>query len=830
MIPKPTKLAYQQPIGICLFLLLSIFSNSTLKAQSSASIYHGLLKLKETKRILYVAAHPDDENTRLIAYLGNEEMAEVGYLSLTRGDGGQNLIGKELGIELGMIRTQELLKARETDGGRQYFTRAIDFGYSKNPDETLNNWDREKLLSDVVWVIRKFQPDIIITRFNTTPGITHGHHTTSAIIAGEAFKVSGDPSVFPEQLNKVEPWSVKRIFWNAYTWGGKYEPKPDKQFYEFPVGKFNPLLGMSYSKIAADSRTMHKSQGFGATADIGEGTDFIEFTAGLSYTKSPFENIEERWKQLANGEIITQKIAALVDSFDFVEPANNVGQLIEIRKELNKVQENLPWVNDKQILINQLILEAIGWKALFLSDTELNYPAGRISGKIILNQVTENQINLNSFRVFDQTFPLEVQLANNKAIEKDVSFEIPSDHINSQPYWLRNEPEENLYTVTDQEMIGKPYNAPTVEGNLSFTLKGEQFELAIPLQYRYNDRVSGEIVQPFKIVPEIAVEVVQNNVFLLNNTPAILDVFVKFGNDIKEGQLHIEGLTDSDFKIEDKTIDEKNKIIHYHIGLKKINGEEKSSHKVYFETANGEVFQKDTKRILYTHIPNLSYFPDATFNLIRLNMEVSNQTIGYIQGAGDDVPGILRNLGYAVEIIDDIQLGSDLSKYKTIISGIRAFNVNQALAINRDALMQYVKAGGNLIVQYNTSASLLSNEFGPYPMTLSRDRVTVENSQVQILLKNHPVLNSPNKIGPIDFEGWVQERGLYFPGSWDDHYQTPLLMQDPDEIASKGSLLLTDFGEGTYTYSGISWFRLLPAGVPGAIKLFVNLIEQGNEE
>jgi len=830
MKPKPTKLAYAQPISICLFLIFSIFLSSSLKAQSSATIYHGLLKLQETKRILYVAAHPDDENTRMIAYLANEEMAEVGYLSLTRGDGGQNLLGKELGIELGMIRTQELLKARETDGGKQFFSRAIDFGYSRNPDETLNNWDREKLLSDVVWVIRNFQPDIIITRFNTTPGITHGHHTTSAIIAGEAFKVSGDPSVFPEQLTQVAPWAVKRIFWNAYNWGGVYEPKPGKHYYEFPVGKFNPLLGMSYSEIAANSRTMHKSQGFGATADIGEGTDFIEFVDGLAYSNSPFEDIEVRWKLLSNGAVITKKIETLVTSFDFVEPANNVEQLIEIRKELNKVQENLSWVRDKQLLINQLILEAIGWKALFLSDTELNYPEGDIKGKIILNQVTANQVILQSFRVFDQTLSLKANLADNKSIVEELEFKIPADHLNSQPYWLRNEPENNLYTVKDQEMIGKPYNAPTIEGILSFTLKGQQFELPIPLQYRYNDRVNGEIIQPFKLVPEIAVAVEQNNVFLLNKTPGNLDVLVKFGKEIKEGQLHIDGLNGLEFTVKDKLIDDKNKTIRYHIELKNANGEEKSSHNVYYETMNGEVYQKDTKRILYPHIPNLTYFPDATFNLIRLNMEVSNQTIGYIQGAGDDVPGILRNLGYTVVIIEDSQLGSDLSRYSTIITGIRAFNVNQALVTGSDALMEYVKEGGNLIVQYNTSASLLSNEFGPYPLTLSRDRVTVENSQVKVLLKNHPVLNAPNKISTSDFEGWVQERGLYFPGTWDAHYQTPLLMQDPGETPSKGSLLVTNFGKGTYTYSGISWFRLLPAGVPGAIKLFVNLIEQGNEE
>lgn len=830
MTPKLTKRIYQIFISTCLFLLVLVFSYLPLHAQSSAEIYHGLLKLKETKRVLYVAAHPDDENTRLIAYLANEEMAEVAYLSLTRGDGGQNLIGKELGIELGMIRTQELLKARETDGGKQFFSRAIDFGYSRNPTETLNNWDRQKLLADAVWVIRNFQPDIIITRFNTIPGITHGHHTTSAIIAGEAFKISGDPTVFPEQLSQVKPWSAKRIFWNAYNWGGVYEPKPDKQYHEFQVGKFNPILGMSYSQIAANSRTMHKSQGFGSTAAIGEGTDFIEFVDGQTYSESPFEDLKNRWTLLPNGKVISSKIDALIASFDFVKPANNIGKLIEIRKELNKVQGNLPWVNDKKSLINQLIMKTIGWKALFLSDTELNYPSSSIQGIVILNQVTENLIKLVSFRVFDKTLDFDTNLANNKSVQKEIVFAIPSNHLNSQPYWLRNEPENNLYYVKDQAMIGKPYNAPTVEGTLSFSLEGEHFELALPLQYRYNDPVNGEVIQPFKVVPEISVSVSQSNVFLLNNIPAILDAEVNFGKEIREGKLKIEGLKESEFSIVGQSIDEKNKTIRYQIQLKNSNGEEKSAHKVYYETADGEIFQENTKRILYPHIPNLTYFPEASFNLIRLNMKLSNQTIGYISGAGDDVPGILNNLGYSVERIEEAQLGADLSKYSTIITGIRAFNVNQGLASHTDALMEYVNNGGNLIVQYNTSSSLLSKEFGPYPLTLSRDRVTVENSPVKVLLENHPVLNQPNKISAKDFDGWVQERGLYFPGEWDLQYKTPLLMQDPGESASKGSLLVTNYGKGTYTYSGISWFRLLPAGVPGAIKLFVNLIEQGNEE
>ncbi|MBI0397745.1 PIG-L family deacetylase [Cyclobacterium marinum] len=830
MIPNQFKELYKKPISLCLLLIGCLFFNSYLLAQSSASVYHGLLKLKETKKILYVAAHPDDENTRLIAYLANEEMADVAYLSLTRGDGGQNLIGKELGMELGMIRTQELLKARETDGGKQFFSRAIDFGYSRNPNETLNNWDRKKLLSDVVWVIRNFQPDIIITRFNTTPGITHGHHTTSAIIAGEAFKVSGDPNAFPEQLTYVEPWSAKRIFWNAYNWGGVYDQKPGKQYYQFPVGNFNPILGLSYSQIAANSRTMHKSQGFGATASIGHEMDLIELVDGKSFDVSPFEDLEPRWLQLSNGSLIVNKISHLIDTFDFVEPSNNIEQLIEIKKELNKIQKGLPWVKEKQGLVDQLIRETLGWRGLFLSDKELNFPEAVVHSKLILNQVTDKKVKIKTFEVLDRVVKLDTDLSNNNSIEKELDFTIPKDHLNSQPYWLRLQPDNNLYTVKDQEMIGKAYNSPTISGKLTFTLLGEEFEVNLPLQFRYNDRVSGEVIQPFKIVPEVAIAVKQDNVFLLNEASGIVDVIVNFGKELKEGVIRVDGLNNNEYRVKEIFRDIKNKAIHFQIELNKVKGEGKTNHQISFVTNNAEEFDKGITRIIYPHIPNLTYFPKVSFNLIRLNLNLSPQTIGYIPGAGDKVPEILQNIGYRVEMIDASQLGSDLQKYTTIITGIRAFNVNQDMVSNKDALMEYVKAGGNLIVQYNTTASLLSNEFGPYPLTLSRDRVTVENSPVELLLKNHPVLNLPNIIVPADFDGWVQERGLYFPGSWDERYQSPLLMQDPGENASKGSLLHAKYGKGTYTYSGISWFRLLPAGVPGAIKLFVNLIEQGHEK
>ncbi|WP_162415586.1 PIG-L family deacetylase [Cyclobacterium roseum] len=827
MKPSPTRL-----LSFVFLFFLGFFPGfcSITNAQSSSEIYHELLKLRETKRVLYLAAHPDDENTRLIAYLANSVHAEVGYLSLTRGDGGQNLIGKELGIELGMIRTQELLKARETDGGWQFFSRAIDFGYSRNPDETLSNWDRNKLLSDLVWVIRNFQPDLLITRFNTSPGTTHGHHTTSAILAGEAFELAGNPDAFPGQLKWVKPWSPKRIFWNAYNWGGQYEPKPDIPYHTFPVGEFNFLLGTSYSQIAADSRTMHKSQGFGSTASIGESSDFLEFVAGAPFENDPFEGIPDRWLGLEGGTAFVNKVEALLDAFDFANPINNLPHLLEIRAQLNQVQERLPWVKEKQDQVDRIILDVLGWKALFLANKELSFPSDQIQGKLIVNLPGDRGVRLEKFEVLDTAYELAGRVADNQPFEWEQELQIPASHPVSQPYWLKSPPRESLYVVESQEMIGKPFNDPAVSGKLHFRIENQRFEVNIPLQYRYNDQVNGEIIQPFTVVPKISLSIDQENVFLLGEQEAQLGVTLSFEGDLEEGTLGISGLGSEDYVVEERLEDAANNRLYFSLRLTNPNGEARSSHTVFYKTGDGTVYQQGKKRIVHPHIPNLTYFPEASFNLIRLNMDMRNQTIGYIPGAGDDIPEVLRNLGYTVEILEDSNMGpGTFRNYSTLIVGIRAFNVNQNLANQTAALMDYVKNGGNLIVQYNTSSPLLSRDFGPYPLELSRDRITVEESPVKILLEEHPVLNFPNEISESDFEGWVQERGLYFPGNWDDRYQTPLEMQDPNEPPTRGSLLVTRYGSGHYSYSGISWFRLLPAGVPGAIKLFVNLIEQGNE-
>ncbi|UJP64298.1 PIG-L family deacetylase [Mongoliitalea daihaiensis] len=814
---------------LVIVFVLSLISFTQAQNLPSSALYHDLLKFKETKRILYVAAHPDDENTRLIGYLANAEHAQVAYLSLTRGDGGQNLIGKELGIELGYIRTHELMKARERDGGRQLFSRALDFGFSKNPDETLMNWDKEKLLSDVVWIIRKFQPDIIINRFNTIPGTTHGHHTTSAILSSEAFEISDRADVFPEQLKTIKPWKVRRIFWNAYSWGGQYEPKEDKQYHTFStVGDFNPLLGETYSQIAADSRTMHKSQGFGSTSQIGKGNDFIELVKGEPFTSSPFDGIPNRWLEIVNGKEIETKIDQLLASFQFIQPTQHVQQLLEIRRLLNPIQSNDVWVAEKKEHLDRMILQTLGVKAEFIIKKEIGYPGEELSTEFVFNNPSGLPLRIQSFQgqLFNQSFN---QIAvNNQVVVYPLSFRVPVDYPVSQPFWLANGIENSLFDIQDPSLIGPPINEPSIAGTALVEVDGQIMHVTIPLRYKYNDQVDGEIQQPFTLVPEVNVSLDKNNVFLIPGARKDLRVEVSFRNELKQnGSLQVDGLESSQYKVELLSTDERRKRMVYSVTF--LDSDQLTKQVgVRYVLPNGQSFAQDTKRIIYKHIPNLTYFTDTKINLVKMDLKISGGKVAYIQGAGDDVPEILRSLGYDLTILDDAELNQRrFAEFKTVIIGIRAFNVNQSLANNVDQLMEYVKEGGNVIVQYNTSSPLLTRELGPYPFSISRDRVTVEGSPVQVAY-NHRLMAYPNKVTASDFEGWVQERGLYFASNWDANYQTPFTMNDPGENPTQGSLLFTTFGKGTYTYSGISWFRQLPAGVPGAIKIFVNLIEQGN--
>ncbi|PZX47837.1 PIG-L family deacetylase [Algoriphagus chordae] len=809
-------------LAILYFLLNSLICVS--QSLPSSEIYHQLLTLKETKRVLYVAAHPDDENTQLIAALGNGEHVQVAYLSLTRGDGGQNLLGKELGIELGQIRTQELLRARETDGGRQFFTRAMDFGYSKNPDETLQNWDKQKVLADVVWVIRNFRPDIIITRFNTIPGGNHGHHTTSAILAEEAFDLAADPSSFPEQLKYVETWQPRRIFWNSYNFGGEFVADKSAKYAVFQVGEFNSLLGETYSQIAANSRTMHKSQGFGATPRIGAAVDHLQFIKGESFETSAFEGIPNRWNELDGGNEIETLIETAIERFDFKDPVVNLKSLMQIRAKLLAINSKPTWVSEKAKKIDELIFEVLGLKMELVTNQELGYAGEKIKANLVVNNPSVVLLSGLSLELYGDAYAEKNKvITNNEPVIVPVNFQIPVDEPLSQPYWLVNPVVDAIYDVKDQLLIGKPFNDMKVGGTLTFKIDDQIFNTAIPLEYKYNDQVDGEVKQPFTIIPEIDLDVSDENVFLISGVNPVVTVSVSFHGEMKKGELTFKNLTEAEFEIvaEEEIASLKKKI--YSVSFK-LDKNEKREVVAQFTTNEGKTFDQDTHRISYKHIPNLTYFSPAAMNLIQQDWKISGAEIGYIMGAGDDVPAVLSSLGYKVTEITDFSL-ANLSQFKSIVVGIRAYNTNVALAANQQNLMAYIENGGTVVAQYNVSRPLLIENLGPYPFKISRDRVTVENSPFTADW-NHPILAGPNKITTADFDDWIQERGLYFETDIAAEYSTPLTFQDPNEDPLNGSLIYAKYGKGTYIYTGISFFRELPAGVPGATKLFINLIEQ----
>lgn len=806
------------------FGFLTTFSYA--QSVPSSLIYQQLLQLKETKRVLYVAAHPDDENTRLISYLANGEYAEVAYLSLTRGDGGQNLIGKELGIELGQIRTQELLKARETDGGRQFFTRALDFGYSKNPDETLENWEKEKILSDVVWVIRKFQPDIIITRFNTIPGVTHGHHTTSAIFAEEAFALAARSDAFPEQLEWVKPWQAKRIFFNAYNFQGEYKPVEGNKYHVFEVGGYSPVLGETFHQIAADSRTMHKSQGFGATAGVGEAKDYIQFIAGEEFSQDAFEGITDRWSTVSRGKEIKMDISTLVSRFDFVQTQRNVEGLLKVRASLLALNSDEVWVVEKISKLDKIIVQALGIEMELNVRKRIAFPGEEIKADLVINNPSSVPVNVTDIRILNRNFlNAGRSLKDNQTLSIPVTFDIPEDSDYSQPYWLENPIDGAVFDVNDQTLIGKPFNDALISSEVSFSIGDQRLSISVPMEYKYNDQVDGEVKQPFVVVPEVDLLVSKENVFLISGADPTLTVSVNFGAQLLDGKLDFIGLDNSQFKVLNMEDVPSQKRRIYQVSFSS-NGSGAKRVTARFTTSEGKEYTRNMRSISYKHIPTLTYFVSSSFNLIQADWKVSGERIGYVPGAGDDVPGVLTALGYKVVMIgaDDYSLDY-LRQFKAIVVGIRAYNINASLASNQQVLMAYVKAGGNLIVQYNTSSPLLTSQIGPYPFKIGRDRVAVQGSPVEADW-NSPVLSAPNKLEESDLEGWVQERGLYFAADIDTAYQTPFNMQDPDEPSSNGALIVGKYGEGTFVYTGISFFRQLPAGVPGPIKLFINLIEQ----
>ena len=810
------------PVLMAVFVSLMCTAQNP-KTYNSSEILLQLKKLNVLGSVLYIAAHPDDENNSLLPWLANEKLYRTAYLSLTRGDGGQNLIGDEQGVELGLIRTQELLAARRIDGAEQYFSRAYEFGFSKSADEALRIWDKEKILADVVWVIRQYQPDVIIKRFPPDARAGHGHHAASAIIADEAFIAAADPKRFPEQFNYgVKPWQVKRIMWNTFNFGGNNTTSEDQL--KIDIGGYNPLLGKSYGEIGAEARTMHKSQGEGRPRRRGQIFEYFSTTGGDAPKNDLMDGIIIDWKRVSGGEAIQPMINDIIKNYKIDQPELSVPALVNLYKAV-KIFPSENWRNKKLADIQQLI-EACSALYVEATSNQQNVVEGdSLKISFVLNKRTGINAVLKNISIenFDTALSLTLTTNQNLAINKSL---LVADKPISQPYWLQYPLQGGTFDVRDQFKIGKAENDPSFEVTMLLNINGEDMIIKRPVQYRVVDPVKGDTYQPIAVLPKMELSYSNDNFISMNGNPVKGRIDFKSNSNDSSGYTIIQQYS-KNWESDEPVFQYNSKDNYRSIIFNSGSSEKNISEEAHLKTSNNKL-DGYTKKISYDHIPVITYFPKAKANLVKLDIKIIGKKIGYIVGAGDKVPQSLEAMGYEVSILSEADLTDEnLKKFDAIITGIRAYNINEYLTNKNEVLKHYVENGGNLIVQYLKSNMVGQKKIvaGPYPFTIDGGtRVTEEDAAVSFLLPEHPALNYPNKITAKDFEGWVQERSTYQAVKLDEHFEMLLAMNDKGEKQSNGSLAIAKYGKGNFVYASLVFFRELPAGVPGAYRLMANLI------
>jgi len=831
-----------------IFLLIVTAFCGRLYAQqiewNSSRILLEIEKLNTTGAVLYIAAHPDDENTRLITYLANEKKVRAGYLSLTRGDGGQNLIGEEQGAYLGVIRTQELLAARKVDGGEQFFTRAVDFGYSKSAEETFSKWPHDSLLVDVVWVIRNFRPDIIITRFPPDERAGHGQHTVSAMIAEEAFDAAADPTKFPEQLKYVSVWQAKRIFWNnSLRWDETLPEKiknGDKNIVSFDDGGFNALLGKSYGEISAESRTNHKSQGFGSTPLRGEQIEYLYLKKGDSINDlhDVLGDINTTWERYRQGGEIKIELDRMIQNYDMLHPERSVDELLKVYGLLEQLPSD-QFIEFKKQQLQNILVACLG---LWLEPVaEKDMVAQGDSLKIFSTALkrSEYPITLQSIDYFDNKYKVGEILPSG--INQVDTFQIVAPVVVTSPYWL-NGHYDGMFNIPEQLMRGKAENDPAIQFVYHLKIGNSEFNIKRSVVYKETDAVKGEIYKPLAIVPYITGEFASSLHLVTGTTSPIVKISAE--------------TTVKNFRPELSLANESGQVVSNNQLLNSSSGQAQDfvftvqpgksvSERLYIQSTRYDTIRvldaetyvehitivpshrtlNEIKQINYDHIPLQTITTPAHTDIVMIHSAIPAIKVAYIEGAGDLVDESLHTFGLNITTIKPEQVtAEELKKYDAVVIGVRAYNVSKPLADNQQILMDYVKEGGVLITQYSTNWDTYADQVGPYKFKIGRGRVTDENSPVDFLLPDHPVLNYPNKITKEDFNGWIQERGIYFATDLAPEYMAPLAFTDPNETAQNGSLIIADYGAGAFMYTGIAFFRELPAGVPGAYRLFVNLL------
>ena len=795
---------------------------------NAAEIQLALQKLNVLGRVLYVAAHPDDENTNLMALWSNSSLYDTAYLCITRGDGGQNLIGPELGERLGVIRTHELLAGRRLDRGRQFFTRAVDFGFSKSAPETLKIWDRDKILADVVWVIRKWKPDVIVTRFSPDDDKTHGHHTASAMLTREAFQAAGDPKRFPEQLAFVEPWKATRLAWNTspFFFSNRNLPFDPTGLATLDAGGFNPLLGKAFTEIAAASLSMHKSQGVGSPPRRGARKEYFKLLEGAPIASGLFDDIDTNWSRVAKSEAITEKVKQLLATFAPADPAASVPKLLELRSALTQ-SDDKNWFATKAGEIDALIVACLGLH-IESSTTNAVVTAGQ-QLPIKLEAINRSKVPVQLLEVrtpvSGEKLRLDVPLPQDQFVAKDLSPTLPKEVTWTQPYWLRK-PAVGTFVVDDQKLIGLPENPPPFPIEVVVRVGEQDLRYVVDTQHRTVDPVVGELRHALVIAPPVFANL-QNSAFVFGDEKAkTIQVRVTASTGAVRGQLKLEA--PKGWRIEPASAS---------VELPAADAESFATFTIHppanpgegtlraVVTVDGRDHSFARERISYQHIGVHTLMPPAEAKIVRADIKKKGELIGYIPGAGDDIPQSLQQIGYNVKMLEASDITAEnLKRFDAVVLGIRAYNTQDRIASWQPELLAYVQAGGVVVTQYITTAGLKTKEIGPFPLEISRERVTDETAEVRVLAPDHPLMNTPNKITAEDFKGWVQERGLYFSSKWDPAWQPILSCNDPGDKPLDGGQLVAKSGKGYFIYTGYSWFRQLPAGIPGAYRLFANMV------
>jgi LmbE family N-acetylglucosaminyl deacetylase len=827
-------------IGAC---LTPAFAQRELSGSAEARL--ALDRLNVTGSVLMIAAHPDDENTALLAYLARGRKVRTGYLSLTRGEGGQNLIGAEQGDALGIIRTQELLAARRIDGAEQFFTRAIDFGFTKTPQETFEKWGQEKILSDVVWVIRRFRPDVIILRFSGTPRDGHGQHQASAILGKEAFTAAADPKRFPEQLQWVQPWQARRLMWNPGAFTKEQREEVEKMPNRIVVdpGDYDPVLGHSYAEIAGMSRSLHRSQGMGAAERKGSAKDFLITQAGPIATRDIFDGIDISWNRVPGGAAVGNILTEAARNFDSANPDHVVPLLLKAQKAMAALRTPLPEEKQKDLsdtiaLCSGLWLDATADKYAVTPGGGLKFDATALSRNHLAVQVKSIDIEGIASAAAPATTKSkfgEVLPFNDPQVFAFTAT-VGEHQPLSQPYWLVEPKQGDTYAVSNQLDVGLAENPPLFKAHFHLRIESEDVEVVRPVEYRYIERAQGELTRPVVVEPPVALQWSEAAMLFPQGVAKTATLQVRANIPKAAGEVRIQippgwrvSATAEHFELVDSG---EQSVLSFQLTPPSgdAQGVLHASAQVGDQTVATEM-----QTINYPHIPPQVLFPSATAKLVRADVRLLPKTIGYVMGAGDEVPQALQQLGADVVSLgaDDLA-GGNLGRFDAIVTGVRAYNVRADLRANQNRLMDYVKNGGTLVVQYNVAdgqnpfggVTTLAN-IGPYPLTTGTERVTVEEAPVQLPDPASPLLHQPNEITARDFDGWIQERGLYFASKWDDHYQPLFEMHDPGQKPQTGSTLYTRYGKGVYVFTALSWFRELPAGVPGAFRIFANLLSAG---